>query len=113
MMVTDVHGNLFGPHAVSIRRIASDPGGKLRIYFFNPNHEGRQDWGGGVNPSVAGRGERHGESSLPFEQFVSRMYAFHYDPCEEGDAWAVPSELVENISRMARESWGRAYTWIE
>lgn len=113
IMVTDVHGNLLGPHAVSIQRIAADPGGELRIYFFNPNHEGRQDWGQGVTPSVAGCGERPGESSLPFAHFTSRMYAFHFDPYEEGDAYAVPSELVESIGAMAKETWGRAYPWID
>ncbi len=113
IVVTDVHGNLLGPHAVSIQRVALDPQRNLRIYFFNPNQEGRQDWGRGVTPTVAGKGERHGESSLPFDQFVSRMYAFHYDPYEEGEAYAVPADLVERVTEMARETWGRSYTWID
>lgn len=113
IMVTNVHGLMLGPHAVSIQRIAVDPRGELRIYFFNPNDEGRQDWGHGVTPRVSGTGERHGESSLPFDQFVSRMYAFHYDPYEEGEVYAVPADLVRRVVAMARESWGRSYTWSD
>jgi len=111
-MVTDVHGGLLGPHAVSVQRIAPSPAGKMRIYFFNPNNEGRQDWGQDTSPTVSGNGEQPGESSLPFERFVSRLYAFHYDPLEEGDAYAVPEETVSGVSRMAAETWGRAYAWI-
>jgi hypothetical protein len=113
IMVTDVHGGLLGPHAVSIQRIAESPEGELRIYFFNPNNEGRQEWGQGVSPTVSGHGERPGESSLPFPHFVSRMYAFHYDPMEEGDAYAVPDRTVKEVSRMAAESWGRTHTWMD
>jgi hypothetical protein len=113
IVVTDVHGNTLGPHAVSIQRIAESPAGDLRIYFFNPNNEGRQDWGLGVAPTVCGHGEKHGESSLPFEQLLSRIYAFHYDPYEEGDGYAVPKELIVDISRMAKESWGRSYMWLD
>jgi hypothetical protein len=113
IIVTDVHGNTLGPHAVSIQRIAESPKGDLRIYFFNPNNEGRQDWGQGVAPTVCGHGEKHGESSLPFEHFLSRMYAFHYDPYEEGDGYAVPKELIDKVSGMAKDSWGRTYTWLD
>jgi hypothetical protein len=112
LMVTDVHGRLLGPHAVSIQRIALDADDVVRVYFFNPNDEGRQDWGGGVEPSVVGHGERAGESSLPFPDFAARLYAFHFDPQEEGDAYAVPEDEVREISQHAAETWGRAYTWI-
>jgi hypothetical protein len=112
IMVTDVHGGLLGPHAVSIQRIGSSPSGETRIYFFNPNNEGRQDWGRDTSPTVSGNGEQPGESSLPFDRFVSRLYAFHFDPLEEGDAFAVPEETVSAVSRMAAETWGRAYAWI-
>ena len=112
IMVTDVHGRLLGPHAVSLQRVAEDPDGTMRCYFFNPNNEGRQDWGDGVRPSVAGSGERPGESSLPFEAFASRLYAFHFDPQELGETYAVPSDEVKRVSEMAAESWGRAYTWV-
>ncbi len=113
LMVTNVHGRLLGPHAVSIQRIRRDPDGALRIYFFNPNTEGRQDWGMQVRPSVRGHGEAHGESSLPFGSFVSRMYAFHYDPYEMGEVYAVPSPTVEEVGRMARESWAREMPWLD
>lgn len=112
IMVTDVHGGLLGPHAVSIQRIAPSPAGEMRIYFFNPNNEGRQDWGRDTTPTVSGNGEQPGESSLAFDRFLSRLYAFHFDPLEEGDAFAVPEETVSAVSRMAAETWGRAYAWI-
>lgn len=112
LMVTDVHGRLLGPHAVSLQRVAEDPDGDVRCYFFNPNNEGRQDWGDDVRPSVAGRGELAGESSLPFAEFASRLYAFHFDPQELGETYAVPAEEVARVSKMAEESWGRAYTWV-
>ncbi|MCA9619392.1 MAG: hypothetical protein KC731_10220, partial [Myxococcales bacterium] len=79
--------------------------------FFNPNNEGRQNWGQGVSPSVEGHGEVEGESSLPFHQFASRIYAFHYNPYEEGDGYAVPEADVEEIEAMVRESWGRFFAW--
>lgn len=111
IMLTDVHGRLLGRHAVSIQRVAADPDGTddhgdaQRVYFFNPNNEGRQDWGGDVRPTVAGHGERSGESSLPFADFASRLYAFHYDPQEEGDAFAVPADVVARVQQAARSTW--------
>ncbi|MCA9727894.1 MAG: hypothetical protein KC729_09450, partial [Candidatus Eisenbacteria bacterium] len=113
ILVTDVHGNLLGPHAVSLQRVAESPRGDLRAFFFNPNNEGRQDWGFGVRPTVSGNGERPGESSLPVEQFASRLYAFHYNPYEEGDPYAIPPEQVQAVARMARGSWGRIYDWTD
>lgn len=113
ILVTDVHGSLLGPHAVSLQRIDRSPDGELRAYFFNPNNEGRQDWGFGVKPTVSGEGERHGESSLPFAAFASRLYAYHYNPYEEGDGYAVPAEEVAAVEEMARKSWGRSYAWTE
>ena len=112
IMVTDVHGRLLGPHAVSLQRVAEDPDGEMRCYFFNPNNEGRQDWGDEVRPSVTGRGELAGESSLPFAEFASRLYAFHFDPQELGETYAVPADEVARVSKMAEESWGRAFTWV-
>ncbi len=110
--ITDIHGNLLGLHAVSIQRLETDPEGTLRVYFFNPNNEGRQQWGGEIETSVSGFGEQEGESSLPFEHFASRLYGFHYNPFEEGDAFAVPKDSIDAIEKNARETWGRAYTWI-
>jgi hypothetical protein len=109
--VTDVHGRLLGAHAVSLRRIEPDPAGELRAYFFNPNNEGRQDWGLGVTTSVCNKGEIPGESSLPLAQFASRLYAFHFHPYEGGAPEAVPDETVAEVVSAARASWGRAYAW--
>ena len=103
IFVTSAHGDLLGLHAVSIQRVG-EHAGTLRVYFFNPNNEGRQDWGQGISPSVQSAGEEEGESSLPFA-------AFTYNPYEEGDAFAVPQATLDSISRLARESWGRSYPW--
>lgn len=111
IFVTDIHGQLLGLHAVSIQRIADDPSGELRVYFYNPNNESRQQWGKTIETSVAGHGEQPGESSLPFEHFTSRLYAFHYNLYEEGDAFAVPQPLIKELETAARESWGASYTW--
>ncbi|PKL76398.1 MAG: hypothetical protein CVV27_10475 [Candidatus Melainabacteria bacterium HGW-Melainabacteria-1] len=111
LFITDVHGNFLGLHAVSIQRVAEDPSGELRVYFFNPNNEGRQQWGEAIETSVAGAGEQPGESSLPFAQFTVRVYAFHYNPFELGDGFEVPAQTVEALTTQARESWGKAYLW--
>ncbi|MEX2501198.1 MAG: hypothetical protein WD336_02380 [Trueperaceae bacterium] len=89
-----------------------DPDG-MRAYFLNPNAEGRQDWGHGVEPTVFGHGERPGESSLPFRQFLSRLYAYHYNPTDLGELEAVPADEVARVSRAARSTWGEAYFWTE
>ncbi len=111
LCITNGQGFYLGPHAVSVQRVNPDPEGVLRVYFYNPNNEGRQDWGHGVAPSIHEHGEVEGESSLPFEQFVSRLYAFHYNPYEEGDAFAVPSPVVARIRDAAKSTWGRAFRW--
>ncbi len=111
LCVTNSHGDHLGPHAVSLLRVADDPHGVLRAYFFNPNNEGRQNWGQGVKVTVHGNGEEEGESSLPFVQFASRLYAFHFNPYEEGDGYAVPGAVVREIRDAASQSWGRSFTW--
>ncbi len=112
ILVTDVHGNLLGPHAVSLLRVEPDPHGDLRAYFFNPNNEGRQNWGRGVAVSVSGNGEVPGESSLPFAQFASRLYAYHFHPQEGGDAEAVPDAVIAAVTEASKQSWGRSYRWL-
>ncbi|MGM0752039.1 MAG: hypothetical protein ACQET6_08895 [Bacillota bacterium] len=112
IFITNVHGKLLGFHAVSILRITQDPKGEYRIYFYNPNNDGSQNWGQGIEPSVMENGELEGECSLPFHEFVSRLYAFHYNPYEQGDAFAVENEIVDEIKDLARDSWGRDYTWV-
>ena len=111
IFVTTAHADLLGLHAVSIQRVARDPSGAMRVYFFNPNDEGRQDWGQGVRPSIWRNGETEGESSLPFHEFASRLYAYHFNPFEEGQGYAVPEGDVQDIERLARTSWGRSYAW--
>ncbi|WP_281974970.1 hypothetical protein [Halobacillus litoralis] len=112
IFITNVHGKLLGLHAVSITKIGKDPNGVERIYFYNPNNDGSQNWGQNIEPSVGGYGEAEGESSLPFHEFVSRLYAFHYNPYEQGEAYAVEHSIVENIRQLAQESWGKDYTWV-
>ncbi|QHJ71191.1 hypothetical protein [Planococcus halotolerans] len=110
--ITNVHGNLLGLHAVSIQRIDEDPHGEHRVYFYNPNNDSGQNWGQGIETSVQGNGELEGESSLPFKQFTARMYAFHYNPYEQGDTYMVEDADVEEIEQLSRESWGKTYTWL-
>lgn len=111
IFLTNVHGELLGLHAVSIQRIENDQNGDYRVYFYNPNNDSTQNWGQGIKASVAGFGELEGESSLPFHEFVSRMYAYHYNPYEQGDTYMVEDSLVEKIEVLAKESWGKNYVW--
>ncbi|MBK1735730.1 hypothetical protein CKO15_10645 [Halorhodospira abdelmalekii] len=103
--VTDSTGSFIGWHAITIERVAVDPEGVVRVYFFNPNNDSTQDWGNGVLVSTEGAGERHGESSLPFPQFVSRLYIFHFDPREAVSDPAVPADELDEVVEMARHSW--------
>ncbi|MDX1683987.1 MAG: hypothetical protein R3275_02060 [Saprospiraceae bacterium] len=112
IFITTAQAEFLGFHAVSLLRVKQGPDGDWRAYFFNPNNEGRQNWGQDIVPTVVGNGERHGESSLPFDEFTSRVYAFHYNSLEAGT-------LVENIEvkdfpkvrELAKESWGKQYFW--
>ncbi|UOQ49050.1 hypothetical protein MUN88_02610 [Gracilibacillus caseinilyticus] len=113
IFITNSFSDLLGLHAVSVQRIAQDPSGQYRIYFYNPNNDGAQNWGQGIEPKVTGNGEIPGESSLPFHEFTSRLYAFHYNPYEKGDAFAIEDEIVKKIEALSRESWGIKYTWVE
>lgn len=112
LIITNVHGRFLGYHAVSIQRVAEDTEGQVRVYFFNPNNEGRQNWGHGVEPSVYDHGEIPGESSLLFNHFAAHLYAFHYNQMEVGDPKAVPSETIAEVTRHAKEGWGQAFTWL-
>jgi hypothetical protein len=112
LVITNHHGRYLGPHAVSIQRVALDPDGETRVYFYNPNAEGRQDWGHGVVTTVSGHGELPGESSLPFPHFAARVYAFHYNANEQGDLAAVPDALVRGVHEAVRTSWGDHFHWL-
>lgn len=111
LFITSSAGALLGFHAITIIRVARVKDGEVRVYFWNPNNEGRQHWGNGVAPTVAGNGERHGESSLPFDQFVSRIYAYHYQTAGLQDLSVVNDQQVNRVIGMARNSWGPSYTW--
>lgn len=111
MFLTNGHGELLGLHAVSIQRIKKDQNGDYRIYFYNPNNDSGQNWGQGIKASVSCFGELEGESSLPFHEFLSRLYAFHYNPFEQGDTYMVEDSLVEEAEYLARDSWGKKYHW--
>ena len=71
-------GQVLGAHAILIQRIDSDPSGIIRVYFYNPNNDSLQTWGNSIQTSVTGNGELEGESSLPFEEFLTFIYAFHF-----------------------------------
>ncbi|RHW36171.1 hypothetical protein D1B33_11055 [Lysinibacillus yapensis] len=71
-------GQVLGAHAILIQRVAPDPTGNIRVYFYNPNNDSLQIWGQSSQTSVTGNGELEGESSLPFEEFLTFVYAFHY-----------------------------------
>ncbi|HAP53876.1 MAG TPA: hypothetical protein DCQ60_13090, partial [Marinobacter adhaerens] len=104
--VTDSAARFIGWHAITILRAALDPEGEMRIYFFNPNNDSGQNWGDGVKVSTSGNGERFGESSLPFEQFTSRLYIFHYDPLERGEPAEVNEDALRRVTEGVYRSWG-------
>jgi hypothetical protein len=105
--VTDSASRFIGWHAITILRVTLDPERVMRVYFYNPNNDSGQHWGGDVQVSTATRGERFGEASLPFEQFASRVYIFHYDPLERVESVELDeAELARAIERV-HYSWGR------
>ncbi|MEU4600851.1 hypothetical protein [Nocardia sp. NPDC023988] len=104
--VTDSAARFVGWHAITILRVSLDPQGKMRVYFYNPNNDSGQDWGDGVVVGTAGHGERFGEASLPFEQFASRLYIFHFDPLEPGESAAVDRAELDRVTGYIRRSWG-------
>lgn len=113
IFVTTANADLLGLHAISIQRIAADSSGEMRVYFYNPNNDSGQDWGQGIKSTVRNHGEEEGEASLPFDQFLSRVYAYHYNPNEMGDLAVVPDELIDRVTTLAKESWGQKYQWAD
>ncbi|UOY91727.1 hypothetical protein MUG87_14675 [Ectobacillus sp. JY-23] len=71
-------GRILGAHAILIQRVCYDPSGRIRVYFYNPNNDSLQVWRDSITTSVCGNGEREGESSLSFEEFLYFLYAFHF-----------------------------------
>ena len=104
--VTDSAARFIGWHAITILRVNLAPSGMMRVYFYNPNNDSGQDWGDEVQVSTAGHGERFGESSLPFEQFASRLYIFHYDPLERGELARISQEELDQVIGYLQRSWG-------
>tara|TARA_Y100001972_G_scaffold127293_1_gene183692 strand:- start:734 stop:2743 length:2010 start_codon:yes stop_codon:yes gene_type:complete len=111
IIITSSTAEMIGFHAISLLRVDKSPAGELRAYFLNPNNEGRQNWGQGIRPTVYGHGEKHGESSLPFAHFASRIYAFHYNSLEVYPGSLMDEKEIEKVEILARESWGKSYTW--
>ncbi|WP_133635660.1 hypothetical protein [Halomonas ventosae] len=104
--VTDSAARFIGWHAITLLRVTLDPSDTMRAYFYNPNNDSGQDWGDGIEVSTAGNGERFGESSLPFEQFASRLYIFHYDPLERGELAKITQEELDRVTGYIHRSWG-------
>lgn len=114
IFITSAHGEMLGFHAISLLRVRKGPEGEMRAYFLNPNNEGRQDWGQGINPTVFGNKEEAGESSLPFHELASRIYAFHYHPTEDlKGVRKVPAKEVNKVRYLAKNSWGKRYIWTD
>lgn len=110
---TDPHGAFIGWHAVAIERVALDPAGETRVYFYNPNNDGGQDWGQDIVTSTNSNGELPGESSLPFHLFAARLYLFHYEPRETGKSALPPDTEIEDITALAKASWAAGIPWYE
>ncbi|MGM0535887.1 MAG: hypothetical protein ACQER5_07430 [Pseudomonadota bacterium] len=104
--VTDSAARFIGWHAITLLRVTLDPSDTMRVYFYNPNNDSGQDWGDGIEVSTSGSGERFGESSLPFEQFASRLYIFHYDPLERGELARISQEELDRVTGYIHRSWG-------
>jgi hypothetical protein len=107
LAITDSAARFIGWHAIAIYRVALDQEGVMRVYFYNPNNDSGQDWGQGTVVSTEGHGERFGESSLPVDQFASRLYIFHYDPMEQGHPELVPEDAIARVIDLARGSWAQ------
>ncbi|MFC4260581.1 hypothetical protein ACFOZ5_16300 [Marinobacter lacisalsi] len=104
--VTDSAARFIGWHAITVLRVALDQQERMRVYFFNPNNDSGQNWGDDIVVSTSGNGERFGEASLPFEEFASRLYIFHFDPLERGNPEAVSAQEIERITALVHRSWG-------
>lgn len=105
LAVTDSVGRFVGWHAITLLRVALDQSGIMRVYFYNPNNDSGQNWGNGVTVSTQGYGERFGESSLPFNQLLSRLYIFHDEPLVSPPLDSIHTEDVEDVKQLARASW--------
>ncbi len=105
--ITDSNATFIGWHAITLLRVALDQHNTMRCYFYNPNNDSGQNWGHDVIVSTQGHNERFGEASLPFEQFLSRLYIYHDDPVEVLMNINVSEELIEAVQDMAKKSWAK------
>jgi len=96
-----------GWHAITLLRVTVDTAGEMRVYFYNPNNDSGQDWGNDVKVSTEGHGEAYGESSLPIDQFASRLYLYHYDPLEVWDRTAIPQAEIDRVTQQGKASWAQ------
>ncbi|MDX1588249.1 MAG: hypothetical protein R3296_04865 [Oleiphilaceae bacterium] len=104
--VTDSQARFIGWHAITVLRVALDQDDVMRVYFYNPNNDSGQDWGNDVVVCTEGHGEQHGESSLPIDQFCSRLYIFHYDATDwRMHSQEVPGEEIARVRHLMEESW--------
>ena len=103
--VTDSNANFVGWHAITLIRVALDQKNVMRVYFYNPNNDSGQNWGNGAVVSTQGHGERFGEASLPFPEFVSRLYIFHDDPLDNSDLAQIPAVELQRVKEMMQKSW--------
>ncbi|WP_353250860.1 hypothetical protein [Salinisphaera sp. T31B1] len=110
---TNYNGELVGWHAIAIQRVAYDPAGEWRVYFFNPNRDKGQNWGQDIVTSTHDHGELEGESSLPFEQFLARVYVYHYKRRETGDTDTVPDDAIARVRELVADSWAAGMSWAE
>jgi hypothetical protein len=106
---TDSAARYIGRHAIVIRRVALDSTGEMRVFFFNPNNDSGQDWGQAIETATRGHGEQAGEASLPFHQFASRLFVFHFDPLQPGEPAGVPADTIQSVLTLAEESWTSAF----
>lgn len=105
--VTDSNGTFIGWHAITLLRVALDQLNVMRCYFYNPNNDSGQNWGHDVIVSTQGFNERFGEASLPFEQFLSRLYIYHDDPVDDSPKPEIPHDLIQKVQTMAESSWAK------
>ncbi|ODQ00651.1 hypothetical protein [Salinivibrio sp. SS2] len=105
--VTNSQGVFVGWHAITLIRIALDQDSVMRVYFYNPNNDSAQNWGHDVVVSTQGKGEQYGEASLPFEQFLSRLYLYHDDTIAVGTPTEFPDDAIGRIKQLALDSWAK------
>ncbi|CAM3775448.1 hypothetical protein [Mesobacillus zeae] len=85
ILIYNREGIEIGKLTVLIQRVTSDGKGKTRVYFYSPNNDSLQEWSKGIKTSISGNGEKEGESSLLFKDFLECLHSFHFDDKQTGD----------------------------